>query len=72
MKEKYTVIVIHAYDQLLPDGRLSNSTELQIIDDDCERAIKTAKKYLGRKYKRSNFRIATIIEKYREVVGDLN
>lgn len=55
----YLVFVIQAYEVKLEDGRLIDSTEIQLIDTSPIRALKRAKKIIDKPY----YRLSMVIEK---------
>ena len=56
----YTLIVVHGYELQTERGDLHNSTEISLIDDSPENALKRAKKLIKKKH----YRIARITEFY--------
>ena len=54
----YTLITIQAYELQTESGQLMNSTEINLIDDSPENALKRAKKLINKKH----YRIAKITE----------
>lgn len=61
MKKKYFVFIIQAYEELnLQSGMLANVTELQLIAESENEAVKKAKSLV----KKKNYRLSAIIEKY--------
>lgn len=55
----HLVFIIQAHNGETPDGRLTDSTELQLIDLSLENAIKRAKKIITKKF----YRLSIVIEK---------
>ena len=58
--KKYTLIVVHAYELQTEQGQLHNSTEISLIEDDVEVALKRAKKLIKKKH----YRVSRITEFY--------
>jgi len=55
----YLVFVIQAHTGEMPDGRLQDSCELQLIDKNLKSAMKRAKKIIKKKF----YRLSRVVEK---------
>ena len=57
---KYIVIVVQAHEGETPDGRLMDTTTLELMESDPEVALQRAKKLIKKKH----YRISSIVENY--------
>lgn len=57
--KRVTVFIVQGYELALDTGELRDTVTLELIDTDCDSALKRAKKIIKKKF----YRISTIIEK---------
>lgn len=53
------IFIIQAYESATDTGQLSDSTTIEVIDKDCNSALKRAKDLIKKKF----YRVSNIIEK---------
>jgi hypothetical protein len=67
--DTYTVIILHAHDGQSPDGRLTDSLQIEVITDDVKEAIKIAEGYnkkLPKDQQKKFIRVGQIIQRFKE------
>jgi len=62
MREKYTVIIVQAYESETPQGQLTDNCTIELITTDPEVALAKAKKLVSKKH----YRVGSIIERFHD------
>lgn len=62
MQNKYLVFIITGYEEITPEGNLTDSCELQLIAESYTEALERAKSIIDK----PQFRLKMVIEKYAE------